>query len=136
MILRQLTLLTHTIAERTSNLRIFLSIFTLYSIDYTLRSRHCVELQVNAMILILLILYCTAVSSSPSSDRTPPRYTIDLDDVDASSRWNQVIDDHIDVLPAIIDATKYIGSLLRNTYFAENMFHRSCNGLYFRLPND
>ncbi|EFO83649.1 hypothetical protein CRE_02891 [Caenorhabditis remanei] len=40
-----------------------------------------------------------------SSTRTPPRYTIDLDE-HPSQRWNQVIKDHLDYLPGVVEESK------------------------------
>ncbi len=55
--------------------------------------------------LTSLLLLPLLIITIDTRDRIPPRYQIDLD-TNAVDRWNQIIDDHREMVPAIIDETK------------------------------
>uniref|UniRef100_A0A1I7U8V1 Ceramidase n=1 Tax=Caenorhabditis tropicalis TaxID=1561998 RepID=A0A1I7U8V1_9PELO len=57
---------------------------------------------------LLLLLLLLLPISSVNSRRTPPRYKIDLDE-HPSQRWNQVITDHLEYLPGVVEETNIFG---------------------------
>ncbi|CAO4368341.1 unnamed protein product [Caenorhabditis nigoni] len=55
--------------------------------------------------MLVYLVFLTFLVPLTSSKRTPPKYTIDLDQ-HPSQRWNQVIKDHVEFLPGVVEESK------------------------------
>lgn len=57
----------------------------------------------SVMVVFWFLLICTI--NLGYGDRIPPHYTINLD-LAPEHRWNKVIDDHKEMIPAVIEQIK------------------------------